>query len=177
MSSRSSGRWGISSFFCGGETPPPQNHVFRIYKIAASKISRMAVRAVTMRNTSVQHCSPVPPFLTIATISELSWLATRQEFRLSGGLSTTRAQFSLCAGVDSALSSVDHFADDRLPELPVRPHEAALGVKRPDRAPNRRLHCLSVDKHHEIPFCRSKPLLELSFTFATDIADVTFVLV
>ena len=112
----------------------------------------MAVRAVTMRNTSVQHCSPVPPFLTIATISELSWLATRQEFRLSGGLSTTRAQFSLCAGVDSALSSVDHFADDRLPELPVRPNEAALGVKRPDRAPNRRLHCLSVDKHHEISF-------------------------
>ena len=31
-----------------------------------------------------------------------------------------------------------------------------------------RWNLLSVDKHHEISFCRSKPLLELSFTFATD---------
>ena len=29
-----------------------------------------------------------------------------------------------------------------------------------------RWNLLSVDKHHEISFCRSKPLLELSFTFA-----------
>ena len=37
-----------------------------------------------------------------------------------------------------------------------------------------RWNLLSVDKHHEISFCRSKPLLELSFTFATDTAPSTF---
>ena len=31
--------------------------------------------------------------------------------------------FPLCAGIDPALSSVDHLAEDRLPELLIRPHD------------------------------------------------------
>ena len=68
-----------------------------------------------MRNTNVQQCSPVPPFLTIATTSEWSDsraqrdsrrpLASRQEFWPLGDFSTMRARFSPLRGCAEERSS------------------------------------------------------------------------